>query len=98
MTRGDPLTSPFVQAFPDFLGRALTISVAFDNSTFALGTTTVTRDAGCLWGTLLIGDPNGAVKQFPVQFGTSTITATKLRNSGLNTIQDILDLNLTASA
>ena len=94
--RGDPNTSPYVEAFPDYLGRALTISVAFDNLTFALGDTTVVRDAGCLWGTLIIGDPNGAAKTFAIAFGTSTVRKQQLHNNGLDTINDILNLNITA--
>jgi hypothetical protein len=96
MARGDTLVSPWAWSAADYLGRAITISVAFNDSTRALGTTTVTRDAGCLWGTLIIGDPTGTPKTFPVPAGTSTISATKLRNQGLNTIEDVLALQITA--
>jgi hypothetical protein len=91
-----PYVSPFVEAFPDYLGRAITVTFPFDNTTHALADATVVRDAGCLWGTLMIGDPNGAVKTFAVAFGTSTVRTQQLKNNGLNTIDDIFALQITA--
>jgi hypothetical protein len=96
--RGDPIATPWVESFSDYLNRNLSISIAFDNVTRALGVTTVTRDDGCLWGTLIIGDPATTTKTFAVPFGTSTVSAQRLHQNGLNTIEDVLALQITAAA
>ena len=91
-----PAVSPFIWSATDYLERAITVTFPFDNTTHALADATVVRDAGCLWGTLMIGDPNGAVKTFAVPFGTSTVRSQQLKNNGLNTIDDIFALQITA--
>ena len=91
-----PLVSPYIWAASDYLGRQITVTFPFDNTTHALADATVTRDVGCLWGTLMIGDPNGAVKTFAIAFGTSTVRSQQLKNNGLNTIDDIFALQITA--
>lgn len=98
--KGDPLTSPWVESFTDYQGLALTVTVNFDNISHALTSAMVTRDAGCLWGTLIIGNPvDGTAKTFTVASGsTTTVNSRQLSKQGLNTIEDVLALQMTAVA
>lgn len=98
--RGDPLASPVVESFSDYQGLALKVTINFDNATHALTNVVVTRDLGCLWGTLIVGNPvDGTAKTFTVADGsTSTVNAKQLSHRGLNTIEDVLALQITAAA
>ena len=101
MARGDPLVSPWLWSAPDYLERAITLTVNFNNATRALQNSTVVRDAGCLYGHVYIGlgadgTPDTTTKSFAVPVGTTTLTANQLGNKGLNTIDDVLALQITA--
>ena len=97
-----PLTSPWVFTATDYLGRAITATVAFNNSTLALQSCTVTRAAGCLYqhvyfGLGTDGTPNSTIRQFgPVPTGQTTENAAALSALGFNTITDVLAGQVTA--
>lgn len=88
--------SPWSVAFPDYQGNAITITLTFNNSTRALTGGTVVRDAGCVYSTIVIGDPATTQMTFQVPFGSTTLKANQLSNKGLNTIEDVLALQITA--
>jgi hypothetical protein len=101
MARGDPLTSPWVWSAADYLGRTITITSNFNNATRALQASSVVRAAGCLYGHLYIGlggdgTPDSTTKSFAVPVGTTSITANQMSAKGLNTIDDVLALQITA--
>jgi hypothetical protein len=93
--------NPWVWSANDPLGNPLTISVAWKASTRALQNTTVTRSAGCSLTTIYIGvgpdgTPNTSANAYAVPVGSSTVTAATLSKNGLNTIDDVLALQITA--
>jgi hypothetical protein len=101
VARGDPFVSPWVWAARDFQGSAITITVNFNNNNRALQNSSVVRDAGCLYSHIYIGlgpdgTPNSTPHTFTVPFGTTQITAGQFSAVGLNTIDDILALQITA--
>lgn len=102
MARGDPLTSPWVWEAIDYQGNKIRISVAFDNTTFAIvNGSTVFRDANCRFTKIYIGvGPDGTVESSPnvyaVPAGTTTLNRAAFTNNGLNTINDVLALQITA--
>lgn len=86
---------------PDNFGNFIRITVTFNESTRALSGATVFRDAACQWTHIYIGlgadgTPDSTDKAFTVPAGTSTVTANQLRQRGLNTIEDIQALQITA--
>lgn len=101
MARGDPMTSPWIWTAADYLGRRIQISVAFNNSTFAITAgSTVFRDADCLYTKVYIGlggDGTPETAQvFSVPAGTTNLPRSAFTSNGLSTIQDVLALNITA--
>jgi len=110
MAKGDPPTSPwaFYDSGGDYLGRHITATVAFsgtitpgtDPSTWtnALTGGTVTRDAGCVYTTVIIGalnpdgTPSASAKVFDMSAftGSRAFTANQLRAVGLATVADIM--------
>src|SRR5690348_2968065 len=98
MAKGDPPTSPWVWEANDYLGRIIRISVAFNNSTFAIvNGSTVFRDPACLYTKVYVGTGNdGTVESsthvFTVPAGTTTLNRTAFTNNGLNTINDVIAL------
>jgi hypothetical protein len=98
---GPPMTSPYVQQFQDNFGKFISITVNFNNTTRALSGATVFRDATCQWTHIYIGlgadgTPDTTDKAFTVPAGTSSVSAQQLRQRGLNTIEDVLALQITA--
>lgn len=96
-----PATSPWNQSFTDYMGRAVSISVIFDEGTRELTSGSVTRDEGCLFTHILIGiGPDGTPDSTPFKFfvpvGTTDITADDFANVGLTTIEQITALQITA--
>lgn len=93
--------NPWVWSANDPLGNPLTISVAWKASMRALQNTTVTRDPACSLGHIYIGvgadgTPNTSPNAYAVPTGSTTITAATLSKNGLNTIDDVLALQITA--
>jgi hypothetical protein len=95
-----PPTSPWIWEAGDNFGRVVRITLPFD-ATGALAPATVYRDAGCQWGHIYIGvgadgSPNSTPRAFTVPDGSSTVTANQLRQRGLNVIDDVVALQITA--
>lgn len=93
--------SPWVWTAADYQGNAITISVTFNNSTRAITGGSVTRDAGCVYGHVYIGvgpdgTPNTSPDVYAVPFGTTNLNKNRFTNNGLNTIEDVLALQITA--
>ena len=96
------VVSPWVWSAADYLGNTISVSVVFNNTTKALTSATIARDAACLYGHLYIGTgadgtPNTTTHALTVAAGSSkTYTAGQMSQVGLNTINDILALQITA--
>jgi hypothetical protein len=104
MSHGGPVTSPYVyDSGGDFQGNHITITVTFDDATRALIGAVVHRDAGCVYTKILIGlggdgTPNTTTRVINVGnlVGDRSFTPTQMAAVGLNTIDDILALQITA--
>jgi hypothetical protein len=102
MAKGDPLLSPWTPGpFGDYLGRAITITVNFDNTSRALINAVVHRDSGCLWHTIVFDNPSDAVKSKRLAApadgaGDRTYTAAQLASQGLSTIDAAMAVQITA--
>jgi hypothetical protein len=101
MAKGDPLLSPWVPAFQDYLGRVISITVNFNNTTRALVNAVVHRDAGCLYTKIVFDNPGDAVKAKRLAApadgqGDRTYTAAQLASQGLSTIEDAMAVQITA--
>jgi len=97
---GDP-TSPWLfYDGADYLDRHITGTVTFNASNVLTGAT-VTRQAGCLWTKILIGnDPTNPDRTINVSnlVGTRTFTQAQLNAVNLFNLGDINGLQITASA
>jgi len=102
MAKGDVQQSPWTWASGDYLGRQITASVTFDNTTRALNIATVHRDTGCLWHTMVFGLPSAATSKrlaAPADGQPdATYSAAQMASQGLLVIEDILALQITAEA
>jgi hypothetical protein len=101
MAHGDVLLSPYVCEFSDYLQRRLIITLNFSDSTRALLSGSVHRDADCLWTHIVWDDPNGVNrKPLPaVPAGDTSFTANQIRSAtGFRTIEDVLAVQITAEA
>lgn len=102
MARGDPMTSPWIWEAADYQGNKIRISIAFDVNTHAIVSgSTVFRDAACVYTKVYVGlgadgTPNSTTRVFTVPAGTTSISQNALNSKGLNTIEDVLALNITA--
>jgi hypothetical protein len=90
-------TSPFQTSFADYLGRTVTISITFDNTTLAITNPGLTgnRDVGCLYDRVLIGRPDGTLKVFLIPEGAFSLGRAQLANQGFNLITDVVNANIT---
>jgi hypothetical protein len=99
---GGPISvSPWTYTGLDYQGRAIAITVPFNTSSRAQQGATLHRDTGCVYHTIVLGDPNDPtnVKQFACPADgqpDSTATAQQLRNNGLTTIDDVVAVQVTA--
>lgn len=99
-----PATSPWSQRFEDTKGNGIGLSVVFDEATRALTGITLYREEGCRFDRILIGtdaagSPDDTDKVIVVAPGSETMSAqemNRIRSAGLNTIEDIIGLNITA--
>lgn len=97
MAKGDPPVSPFVFEAQDYLGRALRITVPWDDSVGGtrdiLNGTVVHRDPGCAYASIGFADPTGPLhRRMPdAPEGDSTFTAQQVRvATGFRTYDDIM--------
>jgi hypothetical protein len=98
---GPPMSSPYVQNFQDNFGKFIRITVTFNNNTRAINGCTIVRDVGCQWRTIYIGigpdgTPNTSPNAFTVPTGTTNVGAAALASRGLNTLEDVTALQITA--
>lgn len=99
-----PVTSPWVEIFSDYIGRAIQITVTFNESTRQVTGVTVYRDVGCLFTKILVGVgpdgvPDNTSKSVTVPEGTTVLTAQQLAalaNKGLSSIEDFAETQITA--
>jgi hypothetical protein len=106
VAHGDPVVSPFVyDSGYDSNDRHIHIAINYDNTTRALLSANVHRDAGCQWTHVTIGigpdgTPNTSTHQFDLSGveGDIVVSAAQiLQASGLSTIDEINALgNVTA--
>jgi hypothetical protein len=101
MVRGDTLVSPWRADFSDYLQRRISIVVNFNNANRALQSAVVHRDTGCLYHTIVFDVPSDAVKAkrlaAPVDgAGDRTYTPAQMSAQGLNTIEAVLAIQITA--
>jgi hypothetical protein len=100
MTRGGTLTSPWVWSAGDYAGLVIKITVNFNNTTHALLSAVVHRDSGCQSHAIVFDVPaSGTAKRLAAPAdgaGDVTYTANQMGKQGLNTIEDVLALQITA--
>lgn len=101
MARGDVLQSPYIARFDDYLRRAITITVNFDNATRSITGAVVVRDAGCLWTKLLIGlgadgTPDSTTRKVTVPVGTTPVAKSVFTGFGVDTIEQFQAFQITA--
>lgn len=95
-----PLTSPLVWTFTDYLDRSLVVSVAFNVNNRSLQGVTVERAVGCLyrklyWGLGPDGTPDSTTRTFTVPEGITSVSKGQLGSVGLNTLDDVLAVQFT---
>lgn len=101
--KGDPITSPYVyDSGPDANGKSLTCAFSFNNNNRSLSGAVVHRDPGCLYVAVLVGDPNGTPVRVPasgsIPEGDTSISKGQLSANGFSTVEDVLALQITATA
>lgn len=95
--KGDPVVSPWVyDSGPDWQGKRLRITVAFNNVTRVVTGAVVHRDPGCVYDHIYIGlgadgTPNSSTRVFAVPNleGDRNINANALNSNGINVIEDL---------
>lgn len=98
---GTPPTSPWVfYNATDYAGNSISITVTFDASNNLTGAS-VFRDAACVYRHIYVGlgtdgTPNSTAKSFTVPAGTTNVTQNQLNHVGLNTVTDLLGVQVTA--
>jgi hypothetical protein len=101
MARGDTMVSPWTWEAADYVGLAIRITVNFNNSTRSLQSTVVHRDTGCQYKKIVLDVPSDGAKSkrlvAPIDgAGDRTYTANQMKAQGLNTIEDVLAVQITA--
>jgi len=100
---GGPPKSPWTYESADYLGRAITFTVVFDETTLAITSARIDRDPGCLYTKIFLGigadgSPNSSARQFSVGQATGHIvTPAELNSAGISTFTDLLQFQVTAS-
>jgi hypothetical protein len=102
MAHGDVQVSPWIWSAADYQGNSITITIPFNNATKAIQNgSSIVRDPGCVYAHMYIGlgadgTPDTTVRAFAVSVGTRTVTANQMGAVGLHTIDDVLNLQITA--
>ncbi len=100
MGAAGPVTSPWEYACPDYAGLSMGARITFDNSTRAISSCVLYRDDGCQYHTFVLG-VTGSAKTYRLDgpadgsSGVTTYTGQQMRSRGLNTIEDVLALQIT---
>jgi hypothetical protein len=101
---GNVTANPWEYRAEDYQGNAISITFPWDNTTRALTGATATRDVGCVYDVIYVGfGADGKVESSTRKIslknftGSKSFTATQLAAVGLNTIDDILSLQITAA-
>lgn len=100
---GGPPISPWTYNSADYLGRAITFTVVFDESTLDITSARIDRDAGCVYTKIFLGtggdgSPNSSTRQFSVGQSTGhTVSPAELNAAGISTFTDLLQVQVTAS-
>lgn len=104
MAKGDPYVppNPWVWAANDRNGVELSISVPWNAQNRGVQSATVVRPSGCLLSRIFIGvgpdgTPDTSTNVYSVPVGTTSVAANILRQNGLNTIDDVIALQITAA-
>lgn len=101
MARGDALTSPWIFIASDYIDRRIIITVSFNEVTKALNNAVIHRDDGCLWTKIVLDNPSDQIRAKRISAGVDgsgdrTISKAAMASVGLNTIDDILAVQITA--
>ena len=90
-------TSPFQASWADYLGRAVTISIPFNDTTLAIINPGLSgnRTVGCLYDRVEIGRPDGTLKVFLIPEGAFSVGRAILSNQGFSTIDQVTNANIT---
>jgi hypothetical protein len=100
----DPV-SPYVFTVRDYLGRTMSLTVPYDNTTKVINApVTVHRDAGCTYTKVIIdvgadGTPDTSTKTLNVAgfTGDKTFTVNQVNAIGLVTLADVKAHSLTCA-
>jgi hypothetical protein len=100
----DPV-SPYVFVVRDFLGRVISLTVLYDNTTKVINAAcTVHRDANCTYTKVVIdvggdGTPDTSTKILNMASftGDKTFTVAQVNSIGLNTLADVKAHSLTCA-
>lgn len=100
MAKGDVQLSPYLVEFIDYQQLKVTVVVAFNDTTRALQSALVHRDAGCKFVRLVLDNPGDAVNAKRLALpadgqGDRTYTAAQLASQGLNTYEDFAGVQIT---
>lgn len=93
---GTPVSPWVIDSGFDAHGKHCSITINFNNTTLALQSAVLQRDADCMYTRVLIGvGPTGSPEDAPTQFGignlegTRNVTQAGLSAVGLNTLDDV---------
>lgn len=97
---GIPQTPWTPGPFADYLGRAIRITVTFNNTTRAITNAVVSRDTGCLWTKIVFDVPGDGVKSRRLNApadgaGPRTYTGTQIANQGYSDIDALMTVQIT---
>jgi hypothetical protein len=100
---GGPPKSPWTYESADYLGRAITFTVNFNEQTLDITSARIDRDPGCMYTKIFLGiggdgSPNSSTRQFSV--GQSTghpVAQAELAAAGISTFTDLIQVQVTAS-
>jgi hypothetical protein len=100
---GNVTPNPWEYKAEDYLNRAITITFSWNATTRALTGANVTRDVGCLYGTIYVGfgsdgKVESSTRKISVPEGSRSFTANQLHAANLDTIDDVIGLQITAAA
>lgn len=89
--------SPWQYETADYLNRRVAISITFNETTLAITNPgmTGTRDAGCLYDRVLIGEPGAGMKVFLIPEGAFSVGRAQLANQGFSTIDQVAHAGFT---